>query len=240
MQPVGGGPSYDQLLAENRKLKEQLAARRAGIHIDVDHDRVSLGSLTTPELKIDDLQVSIPGLKKLLPELVQVSALSNPSGHVKMPDLASFARFPMKVESMDLSVTQRTLNQVLSQKPVPGMCDLHLEVGEHGRLKLSGIAQKLIPVPFEVEGRVAAAGGSRVRFDLEKTRLGGFLPIPNLMTNFFASLASHEMSRMNVTQEGDSYTVDLRGFMPDNILVRIDEVQTDHGNLRVQTHSDRA
>jgi hypothetical protein len=242
MQPVGGNPSYDQLLAENRQLKQQLAQRQAtpaGIQVDIERDQLSLNGLKTEEVQIDELRVSVAGLKKLVPELIQVSALANSSGQVKMPDLTRFSRFPMRVESMDLKLTEKTLNKVLSQTPVEGMSDLRIQVGQGGRLKLSGFAHKLIPVPFQVEGRVSAAGGSKLRFDLEKTKIAGFLPLPNLMTNLFASLASREMAAMNVVQRGDSYTVDLKSFVPENIQMQIDEIQTQSGQIRVRTGLDR-
>ena len=240
MQPIGGGPSYDQLLAENRQLKQQLAQQSpAGIQVDVEHDRVSLRGLTTPELQINELQVSVAGLKKLVPEFIQVASLANSSGTVQLPDLSRFSRFPMQVEKMDLSISEKTLNQVLSQREVEGMSGLKVEVGDKGRLILSGFAHKLITIPFQVEGKVSAVGGSKLKFDLEKTRVAGFLPVPNLMTNFFASLASHEMAGMNVTQQGDSYVVDLKGFVPDNIQLSLDEVQTQHGQIHVRTGMNR-
>lgn len=232
MQPIGGvpQPSYEQLLAENRRLKQQLN----GIHIDPNTDQVTLRGLQSQDLRIDELQVNVPGLGKVVPELLKVSTLSNPSGRVQMPDLSQFARFPMQVQSLDLSLNQKALNQVLSQQKVEGMSDLQLQVGEGGRLKLTGMARKVVNVPFEVQGRISAAGGTKIRFDLDKTKIGGWLPVPKLMTNFFASLAAHEMARMNVTQQDGAYIVDLKGFLPSNVGLTLDEVRTRNGEIQVR------
>lgn len=234
MQPIGGGsqPSYEALLAENRKLRSQLN----GIHIDPSKDQVTLRGLQGDDLKINELQVQMPGLGKLVPELLNVSALSNPKGTVQLPDLARFARFPMQVQTLDLSLNQKAINQVLSQQKVDGLSDLRLEIGEGGRLSLSGISTKFIDVGFEVQGRVSAAGGTKMRFDLDNTRVGGWLPVPKLMTNLFASLAAHEMSKMSVQQEEDgAFVVDMKGYLPPNIALTIDEVRTSQGVIGVRS-----
>jgi hypothetical protein len=235
MQPVGSGPSYEQLLAENQRLKKQLAERSSAINIQLESERVSLRELSSEDLHIRELELSVPGLQKMVqPMLKAASTLSASGGKLQMPDLSHFAHYPMRVEKLDVSVQQNTLNAALRQRPVEGMSDLRLEVGGQGRVRLSGFARKLIPIPFEVEGRLSVAPGSRLAFDLEKTRVAGFIPIPNLMTNFFASLASREMAQMNVTQKGNHYEVDLRTFFPEQVEVRIDSVQTQPGQIRLQ------
>ena len=232
MQPIGGGPqpSYEQLLAENRRLKQE----RNGIHIDPAQDQVTLRGLQGADLRIDELQVKMPGLGKLVPELLDVSAVS--SGTLKMPDLGRFAQFPMEVQTIDMSLNQRAINDVLSRQKVDGVRDLSLEVGSEGRLRLKGISTKVFDVGFAVEGRVSAAGGTRLRFDLEKTRVGGWLPVPKLMTNLFASLAADQMSKMNVKQEEDgAFVVDVKGYLPPNVGLTIDEVRSSPGVIQVRT-----
>lgn len=235
MQPIGGSPqqpSYEQLLAENRKLKQQ---QLSGIHIDPSNDQVTLRGLQSDDLKINELQVSLPGLGKLVPDLLKASTFSNPNGSVQLPDLSRFTKFPMQVQTMDMSVNQKAINQVLSQQKVEGMSGLQLQIGEGGQLKLSGMAKKVINVPFEVQGRVSAAGGTKLRFDLDKTRLGGWLPVPKLMTNLFASLAANEMAKMSVTQQDGAFIVDMKGYLPPNVGLTIDEVRSTPGQISVRT-----
>lgn len=230
MQPIGGGPSYEQLLAENRRLRQQTS----GIHIDPSKDQVTLRGLQGADLKIDELQVKMPGLGKLVPELLDVRAVAG--GSLQLPDLGRFARFPIEVQTVDMSLNQQAINDVLGRQKVDGVRDLRLEVGSEGRLRLSGVSTKVFDVGFAVQGRVSAAGGTRVRFDLEKTRVGGWLPVPRLMTDLFASLAADQMSKMNVSQEEDgAFVVDVKGFLPPNVGLTIDEVRSSPGVLQVRS-----
>jgi hypothetical protein len=132
-------------------------------------------------------------------------------------------------------LNQKAINGVLAQQKVEGMSGLQLQVGEGGKLKLTGMAKKVINIPFEVQGRVSAAGGTKVRFDLDKTRLGGWLPVPKLMTNLFASLAAGEMARLSVTQQDGAYIVDMKGYLPPNVGLNIDELRTTPGEIQLRT-----
>lgn len=233
MQPLGK-PSYEQLLAENQKLRQQLQARpRAGMEVDFESESVQIHGLQSEELSLQQAKVHMPGLAKALPELLKVGSRMDRDGSFSMPDLSQFSRYPMKVQQLRMEISESTLNQVLAKREVEGMSELRVRLGEGGRIRLSGIAQKLIPVPFEVEGRLSAEG-SALRFQLQRTRLAGFLPIPNLMTNFFASLASREMAAMHVHQQGDDYRIDLKPFLPAGIELEIDRITSEPGTLRVE------
>lgn len=239
MKPIGA-PSYDQLLAENQRLRQQLAERPESgpsIHLDLQQERVTLRGLESPSLELDSAEVHLPGMARAVPEMMNVASLIDSKGQAKMPDLAAFQKFPMKVESLRMRLPEQTLNQVLAKTPVEGMSQLRVQVRPEGRLRLSGVAHKLFPIPFEVEGRLTARGGAEVRFRLERTRVAGFLPIPKLMTNLFASLASQEMARMHVRHRGDDFDVDLKGFVPENISVTVDRIRTERGALLIETDS---
>lgn len=239
MKPVGasGQPSYDQLLAENQRLRQQLAAQQQappGIQLDLQQERVTIRGIESPAMKIHDLEVQMPGLKEAVPQLMDVASSVGRDGKFAMPDLSAFARYPMKVEKLNLSLSEQAVNRILAQTPVEGMSDLSLKVGQNGRIQLSGMARKLIPVPFEVKGQLIANGSSEVRFRLDKTKVAGFLPVPNLMTNFFASFASREMAKMNVRQQGDDYVVNLKGLLPDNLSLQVDDITSRAGTLFIR------
>ena len=233
MHPVGK-PSYEQLLAENNRLRQQLQRRpSSGMEVDFESESVTLRGLKSEEFSLQQLQVKMPGLAAAMPDLLKVH--SSPGGDgFSLPELSAFSRFPMKVERLQMEIPEATLSKVLSSKRVEGMSDLQLRVGEGGRITLSGVARKLIPVPFEVEGRLKAEG-SALRFQLEKTRVAGFLPVPNLMTNFFASLASREMAAAHVRQVGDEYQVDLKPFLPPNLELAVDRITTRQGVLTLES-----
>lgn len=233
MQPVGK-PSYEQLLAENQRLRQQLQARpRAGLEVDFESESVQIRGLQSDELSLQSAKIHMPGLAEALPELLKVGSRVGQDGSFSMPDLSQFSRYPMKVQQLRVEISESTLNQVLARREVEGMSDLRVRVGEGGQIRLSGIAQKLIPVPFEVEGRLSAQG-SALRFQLQRTRVAGFLPVPNLMTNFFASLASREMAAMHVRQQGDDYRIDLKPFLPPGLELELDRITSRPGTLWVE------
>lgn len=237
MNPLSS-PSYEQLAAENARLRKQLAQRQepaSGVQVDLQKETVSLSNLSTQEVDLQRLEVRVPGLKNAVAEGMGVVTSLGADGRLRMPDLGKFQRYPMKVVQLGVRVPQSTLNRVLSQRPIPGLKDLHLEVQDGGRLKLSGYAKKVVTLPFEVEGSLSANGSSRVKFHLERARVGGFLPVPNLVTNFLASLASTQMAQAQVTRDGDDYTVELAGLMPPNVGLSVDRISSAGGVLSVET-----
>lgn len=170
-------------------------------------------------IQVDELAVKIPGLARVLPDLMKLTPARGPWGEIPRPDLKDFAKYPMQVERPQLGLPEAAINRVVQQKDVPGLSELQVKVESGGRLKLSGVAHKVFDIPFEVQGRLLAQGDSQLRFRLESTTVGGFLPIPNLMTNFFASFASNEMARMQVRQEGDDYVIETKALVPENVRV---------------------
>jgi hypothetical protein len=235
MQPIQG-PSYDQLLAENARLRSRLREQEGpGIRLDLPQERVSLRGIHSPDLQLEEVDVKLPGLSKALPDLMKLAPQKGPWGEVPRPDLKEFAKFPMQVERMRVGVPEDAINRVVGQKRVEGLSDLKVKVEPGGRLRLTGVAHKVFDIPFEVQGRLLAQGDSKLRFRLEGTRVGGFLPIPNLMTNFFASFAANEMARMQVRQEGDDYVIETKPLVPENISVKFDRVSSQGGTLFIES-----
>lgn len=237
MQPIQG-PSYDALLAENARLKARLREQEApGLQVDLPQERVSLRGLKSPDIQVDELAVKIPGLARVLPDLMKLTPARGPWGDIPRPDLKDFAKYPMQVERLQLGLPEAAINRVVQQKDVPGLSELQVKVESGGRLKLSGVAHKVFDIPFEVQGRLLAQGDSRLRFRLESTTVGGFLPLPNLMTNFFASFASNEMARMQVRQEGDDYVIETKAMVPENIQLKFDRISSRDGTLFIESGS---
>ncbi len=235
MQPIQG-PSYESLLAENARLKARLREREApGLQVDLPQERVSLRGLKSADLELNEIQVKVPGLAKALPELMKLTPERGPWGDVPRPDLKNFAKFPMQVERLQVGVSEDAINRVVQKKPIQGLSELKVKVESGGRLKMTGIAHKIFDIPFEVRGRLLAQGDTQLRFRLESTRVGGFLPIPNLMTNFFASFAANEMSKMQVRQDGDDYVVETRPMLPDNLQIGFDRVRSQGGTLFIES-----
>lgn len=235
MQPIQG-PSYEALMAENARLKARLREQEApGLQVDLPQERLCLRGLSSSDLQLNEIQVKVPGLARVLPELMKLTPTSGPWGEVPRPDLKDFAKFPMLVERLQVGVPEDAINRVVQKKPVEGLSELKVKVEPGGRLKLSGVAHKIFDIPFEVQGRLLAQGDTQLRFRLESTTLGGFLPVPNLMTNFFASFASDQMAKLQVRQQGDDYLIETRALVPENIQVKFDRVRSQGGTLFIES-----
>ncbi|MFN8611791.1 MAG: hypothetical protein U0931_29875 [Vulcanimicrobiota bacterium] len=235
MKPIQG-PSYESLLAENARLKARLREQEApGFQVNLQEERVCLRGLNSPDLQLNEIEVKVPGLAKVLPEFMKLTPTRGPWGDVPRPDPSDFAKFPMQVERLQVGVTEEAINRVVQKKPVEGLSELKVKVEPGGRLKLSGVAHKIFDIPFEVQGRLLAQGDTQLRFRLEATTLGGFLPLPNLMTNFFASFASDQMAKMQVRQQGDDYVIETKAMVPENVQVKFDRVRSQGATLFIES-----
>ena len=232
------GPSYKLLQQENLRLRAQLAELReqrpAGLTTDFAANRVSIRNLKTPELAIDSLDVHVPQLGSLAADLLKVSSLVNSSKSVQLPSLKGFEKTPLEVESAHLRLPEKTINQIVGQMRPAGVSNLNLTLGEQGKVKLTGSKDGLLSIPFEVQGTVSRENDEQVRFSLEKTRVLGFLPVPRLMTDIFASLASHTMSQLHVEKKGDDFLLNAGAFLPSNIDMGLKAVTTQDGYLIVE------
>lgn len=231
MTPLNGNPSYQQLVDENRRLKEQLAQKEKGVHLDLQNDRVVLRDVGGPQLHVSELQLKVPGLAKIANQALAPEAILNEERKLHLPKLDQFAKIPMTVERAKVEVAPEVINGVLSDLQVPGVSDLSVGVGDGGKLSLSGYAKKIFTVPFEITGRVTRDDETHLRFSLDKTKVAGFLPVPNLMTNIFAALAADQMQKIHVERQGNDYVVDVSGHIPPNLDLRLSRVTTQDGKL---------
>ena len=223
-------PTYAQLLAENQRLR----ADQRGLHIDLEKEKLRVRDLGTPELQIDRLDVSIPGLAKIADPLLHLSNFTKPGAALPHPDMSQLDSMPMTVEDAHVRLPENSLNQVLKEVAVDGTSDLKIQLGQDGDMKLKGNVKKsFLRLPFSVEGHLQSAGDKSVSFNLEKTKIGGFIPVPRLVTDIFACLASQQLAKAHVHQDGDDFVVDMAGYIPKNVNVAIHNVTTQDGFLVV-------
>lgn len=233
-----GQPSYDQLLAENARLRQQLSEKRKGLHVDVDSGLVEIHDLKGPGIQVDELQLQVTGLSKLATPLLNPSNLQKPA---QVPAqlgrlLAEIPKYPMKVQSARLKVSEDTANQMLSQRPVPGASNVKLSFEPNGQIRLTGSVRKaFFNVPFEVKGKLAPGSNGDVRFRLDSTRVANFLPLPNLMTNFFASLASRELQQAQIRQDAGDFVVSTKDMVPSNIDLQLTALKVEDGFLTLES-----
>jgi hypothetical protein len=226
-------PSIDQLMAENARLRQQLAEKRRGVHIDMESGTVEIHDMRSASVQIDDLQLKLQGLSKLSGPLLDPSTLQNPDRIQQL--LSDLPKYPMTIEKAKLRISEQAMNQVLTQRPVEGMQDLKVKLDQSGDIRLSGYATKaFFKVPFEVRGTLAPEKAGAVRFKLEGTKVAGFLPVPNLVTNLFASLATREMAQAQIRQDQGDFVVSTKDMVPSNIGFGLEAINVQDGFLVIE------
>ena len=227
-------PTTDAALAaDNQRMEEKLN----GIHVNLDKDEVGLQNVQAAALHIDKLDVSVPGLKKMLDPLLDPTSLSAGSTP-KLPDISQLEKTPITVQDAHVRLPQSAVNQVLSHTEVSGVSGLSMSVGDGGELDLKGTAhESILSLPFDVKGHIEADGPEKIRFSVQNTTIGGFLPVPKLVTGLFASLASRELAKAHVEQQGTDFLVDVGGYIPANVNVGLRGITTQNGEVVVDAGS---
>ena len=205
------------------------------ISLDLDTGQVQIRNLQTPDLKIEHLEVRLPEAGHLIENMVNVQSLLKG----KMPSLQGLEKSPIQVEAGRIKLPEETVNQALQQIGGPlladkGIMDAAISLEEGNRVVLTGTLDKLIDVPFRVEGQLSAANDKQVRFSLEKTKVMGFLPVPRLLTDIFTAMASRDLEKANVQQQGDDFLVDVGAFLPKNVSVGLKSIEAHDGYLLVE------
>ncbi len=220
-------------MAENARLRQQLAEKRKGVHIDMESGTVEIHDMRSSAVQIDDLQLKLQGLSKLSGPLLDPSTLQNPARMQQL--LSDLPKYPMTIEKANLRISEQAINQILTQRPVEGMQDLKIKLGKSGDIQLSGYATKaFFKVPFEVRGSLSPEKAGAVRFKLDSTKVAGFLPVPNLMTNLFASLATRELAQAQIRQDDGGFVVSTKGMVPSNIGFGLESIRVQDGFLVIE------
>jgi len=208
------------------------------ISLDLDTGDVQIRNLKTPDLTLEELDVRVPEAGHLVENMVNIQSLLAGKGKLELPSLKSLETAPVAVEAARIKLPEETVNEALQQIGGPilaekGIVDASIAL-EEGKIVVSGTLDKLIDVPFRIEGALSAANDKQLRFSLEKTRVLGFLPVPRLVTDIFTAMASREMEKANVRQEGDDFLLDVGAFLPKNVAVGLKSISAHDGYLMVE------
>lgn len=212
---------------------------KRSINLDLDTGQVKIRNLQTPDLTLEQLDVRVPDAGHLVENMVSIQSLLSGKGKLALPSLESLESSPIQVEAARLRLPEETVNQALQQIGGPlladkGIMDAAVALEDGNRVVLTGTLDKLIDVPFRIEGRMSAAEGNQVRFSLEKTRVLGFVPVPRLVTDIFTAIASRDLEKANVRQQGDDFLVDVGAFLPKNVAMGLKNVSAHDGYLMVE------
>ena len=109
--------------------------------------------------------------------------------------------------------------------------DLRLEPSQGDALRIRGKVDKLIDIPFDIEGKLAVAEGNKIEFSLGKSKVFGVLPLPGLVKQIVARVAGKSMEEMGVEQRGTTFIMDADDFLPKQVKVQLTRVGTEKGRL---------
>ncbi len=239
-------PTYEELLAENRKLRgkvDQLQQERSEvgpIQIDPSRDRLTVTNFKTPDFEVEKLQVGVSDLNRLLGDTLSLDKLlESRGGELPLPPFDELQDTPITVGELKLRIPGKTLKASalkLGEDTLEknGLRDLSIEARPGDRLKLSGKVDRLIGIPFEVNGKLSVDSENRVQFKLEKSRVFGVVPVPRIVVSIAAALGGKDMADLGVEQRGDTFTFDPGTFLPKNVRLKLTRVGTDRGALVVE------
>jgi hypothetical protein len=234
-------PSYAELQREVADLRAEVADLRQDqtpIRLDPQNDRMAIKNLKTPDFHVHDLSLKMDAMSDLFDEHTSLEALLKAGmGDGSEPiDFGKIRNEPMEIEAMKISMPGSTL--VRSSQQVSGdalkendIKGLTIEPRRGDILKIRGKIDKLIDIPFDIEGRLSVHEGNKIEFALGKSKVFGVVPIFGLVKRIVANIAGKNMEEMGVEQRGTSFLMDADDFLPENIKVGLTRVGTEGGRL---------
>ena len=223
-----------ELRAEIGKLREE----QSPIRLDPQNDRMSIVDLKTPDFHVHDLQVKMSAMSMVFDEHTSLKALLK-IGMVRKAEPIDFEELrkqPLEIEKMKISLPGSTL--VRSSQQVGGddfekhdIKELNIQPRDGDVLKIRGKVDKLIDIPFDIEGKLSVHEGNRIEFALGKTRVFGVIPVFGLVKRIGAAIAGKSMEEMGVERKGTSFIMDADDFLPENAQVRLTKIGTEGDRL---------
>lgn len=234
-------PTYADLQREVAELRAEVAELRqdqSPIRLDPQNDKLSLKDLKTPDFHVHHLDLKMPAMSDLFEEYTSLEALLRAGmGNGTAPiDFDKILKEPMQIESMKLSLPGTTLTR--SSQQVGGdalvqndIKDLRIDPQEGDTLKIRGTMDKLLDIPFDIEGKLSVHEGNQIEFALGKSKVFGVVPIFGLVKRIVATIAGKSMEELGVERRGNSFFMDADDFLPEQTKVNLTRVGTENGRL---------
>ena len=234
-------PSYAELQREVADLRAEVADLRqdqSPIRLDPQNDRMSIKNLKTPDFHVHDLALKMDSMSELFDEHTSLEALlkAGVAGGSEPIDFGNISSEPMEIERMKISLPGSTLVRSSQQVSGDALKDndikgLTIDPRRGDTLKIKGKVDKLIDIPFDIEGKLSVHEGNKIEFALGKSKVFGVIPIFGLVKKIVANIAGKNMEEMGVEQRGTSFLMDADDFLPENIKVGLTRVGTEDGRL---------
>jgi hypothetical protein len=233
-------------VAELRAEVEELRQDQSPIRMDPQNDKLSIVDLKTPDFHVHELDLKMSSMSEMFEEHTSLEALLKAGmGEAAEPiDFSKMRGEPMEIEKMKISMPGSTLVRSSEQVGSDSLKkndikDLSIEPKDGNILKIKGKVDKLIDIPFDLEGKLSVQDGNRIEFALGKTRVFGVLPIFGLVKRIGAAIAGKNMEDMGVERRGTSFIMDADDFLPENTKVRLTKVGTEGDRLVLEGASPK-
>ena len=230
------------LLAENKRLREQLAALRqkqAPISVDPDAGRVDIHDFKTPQYTVDRLTATSPEITAVSKEMSDLNTWIKSNGALAAPQVNLNPNSKVAVQDFQISVPYSTMNDIVPKVAGPkleesGISDLKFSQGRRrNQISIKGKAKKLFTVGFEAQGELAVSKDGKPSFELSRAWVGG-IPTPNFITTLATAIfAGSKLEKAGITQDGGTFTMDPKKALPPNVEAPISHMSVDSNGMNI-------
>lgn len=232
---------------ENRKLREQIemmkkkmatcdspkASPTSSISYDLETNTLSMTGFKTRDMLIQNLQAEIKNGDRIEKELqanIGLSGIGLSNTGSLMPLIKNMSldvrKFSIKVTSSDALKT--ILGKKKEELEKSGVKDLNLNFEPGNKLSVNGTFNKIISVPFSIDGRISVTDDNCIRFDVREIN-AGFLPVPDLIKSLVMSIAEDSLSDNAVKCEENSFLINTQALKPSNMNIKLKDLKTGDG-----------
>jgi hypothetical protein len=236
--PVESSAQLQREVAELRAEVEELRQEQSPIRLDPQNDRMSIVDLETSDFHVHQLDLKMSSMSEMFDEYTSLEALLKAGmGEGAGPiDFGDIRNEPLEIEKMKISIPGSTLvrsSEIVGSEDLKknDIKDLDIKPQDGDILKIKGKVDKLIDVPFEIEGKLSVQEGNRIEFALGKSRIFGVVPIFGLVKRIAAAVAGKSMEKMGVERKGTSFIMDADDFLPESTEVHLTRIGTEDGRL---------
>jgi hypothetical protein len=236
MQNVGA--SQNNLIRENQRLKQRIAeleAKRSPISANPETGEIQIDDLSVGGMDIEKLRVRVSGLRAATTDVGDIGAWAK--GRPNLAPLTALAQKPLVVDELKARIPLPLVNSMMDQiagdqLKKAGLSEVRLSQGEGGEVRVRGMIQKGLTLPFEVNGNLSTTTEGKVKFKLLSSRLAGF-PMPNLLVSIATRFAGDSLDKAGVTFDNNEFTLDPQQFKPKNVHFQLEELSVHDGAVTI-------
>lgn len=228
-----------ELLAENRRLKAQIADMQASkppITIDPKSGELQVDNLSLGSLRIEKLRLRSPGLREASSDLKDVENwLPTKENEAKFRELVEK---PVVIDELKARIPLPFVNSILEkiageQMQDAGLSEVRLSQGEGSQIRVNGRVKRGISLPFEVNGDLVGTPDGKAKFSLRSSRVAG-LPMPNFLVSFATKFAGQSLEKAGIVVDGSDFSIDTQKTKPKQILFELKSLTAQDGAILLE------